>query len=273
MAEGWARALKNDVIESYSAGIETHGLNPRAVKVMAEVGVDIAGHRSKNVGELEDIEFDYVVTVCGHANENCPHFPGKVKIVHVGFDDPPQLAQSATSEEEALGHYRRVRDEIRDFVESLPASLLKEASMSSNADEAVKMLCEGFNCAQAILTCCGKGLPIDRDTALAVAGPFGAGMGKTGKTCGAVTGALMVIGLKHPRLDPKDDESKQVTIRLTRELMARFEARNGSIVCKDLLGCDLSTPEGVEKFKALDLIHRVCHKAVRDAAEILNEIL
>lgn len=123
MAEGWTRALKGDVIEPYSAGIETNGMNPKAVKVMAEAGVDISGQRSKNVSELEDIDFDYVVTVCSHANENCPRFPGKAKIVHVGFDDPPKLARGAASEDEALGHYRRVRDEIRDFVQGLPEKL------------------------------------------------------------------------------------------------------------------------------------------------------
>ncbi len=126
MAEGWARHLKGDVIEAHSAGIETHGLNPLAVKVMAEAGVDISGQRSKLVGELADVEFDYVVTVCGHANEHCPIFPGKTSVVHVGFDDPPKLAADAKTEEEALAHYRRVRDEIKAFVETLPESLRSE---------------------------------------------------------------------------------------------------------------------------------------------------
>jgi len=126
MAEGWAKALKSDAIEAYSAGIETHGLNPNAVKVMAEAGVDISGHRSKNVADLMDVPFDYVVTVCGHANETCPMFPGKAKVVHVGFDDPPALAKEAKSEQEALNCYRRVRDEIRAFVETLPQSLDKK---------------------------------------------------------------------------------------------------------------------------------------------------
>ncbi|MBN1442655.1 MAG: arsenate reductase ArsC [Planctomycetes bacterium] len=127
MAEGWARHLKGDVIEPHSAGIATHGLNPSAVKVMAEAGVDISGHRSKHVSELRDLAFDYVVTVCGHANENCPVFPGTTRVVHVGFDDPPALAKTATSEEEALGHYRRVRDEIRAFVERLPEALAESS--------------------------------------------------------------------------------------------------------------------------------------------------
>jgi arsenate reductase len=123
MAEGWARRLKGEVIEPYSAGIETHGLNPSAVKVMAEAGVDISGHRSKHLDELRNIPFDYVVTVCDHANESCPVFPGKVKRVHVSFDDPPRLAKNARTEEEALSHYRRVRDEIRAFVGKLPEAL------------------------------------------------------------------------------------------------------------------------------------------------------
>ena len=123
MAEGWARALKSDVIEPYSAGIETHGMNAAAVKVMAEAGVDITGQRSKKVDELINVPFDAVVTVCGHAHETCPMWLGQAgMVVHVGFDDPPRLAQGA-SEEEALGHYRRVRDEIRAFVAGLPESL------------------------------------------------------------------------------------------------------------------------------------------------------
>lgn len=123
MAEGWTRHLKADAIEPYSAGIETHGLNPNAVRVMEEAGVDISRHHSKHVRELEGIDFDYVITVCGHANENCPVFPGKAKIIHVGFDDPPKLAAEARTEEEALKHYRRVRDEIKAFVQSLPEAL------------------------------------------------------------------------------------------------------------------------------------------------------
>ena len=124
MAEGWARALKGDVIEPYSAGIEMHGLNPLAVKVMAEAGVDISGQRSKKVDELDAVDFDYVVTVCGHANETCPMWlKGKAKVIHVGFDDPPALAKGAKTEAEAFAHYRRVREEIRAFVESLPHCL------------------------------------------------------------------------------------------------------------------------------------------------------
>ncbi len=126
MAEGWARRLKEGILDAYSAGIETHGLNAKAVAVMAEAGVDISGHRSKLVSELPEIDFEYVVTVCGHADEHCPLFPDATKVVHVGFDDPPKLAAFATSDEEALTHYRRVRDEIRAFVETLPVGLASQ---------------------------------------------------------------------------------------------------------------------------------------------------
>ena len=122
MAEGWARRLKGDVIEPYSAGIEKHGINPHAVKVMAEAGVDISKQYSKTPADLGPVQFDYVVTVCGDANEQCPIFPGKAKVVHVGFDDPPKLTRHLPDGEEKLSVYRRVRDEIRKFVESLPAT-------------------------------------------------------------------------------------------------------------------------------------------------------
>ena len=124
MAEGWARHLKSDEIEAHSAGIEAHGLNPHAVAVMHEAGVDIRDQKSQTVSDLGGVTFDVVVTVCGHADEHCPNFSGAPRIVHVGFDDPPKLALAASNEEEALGHYRRVRDEIRAFIETLPAALL-----------------------------------------------------------------------------------------------------------------------------------------------------
>jgi len=123
MAEGFARALRPEDIEAWSAGVEKHGLNPDAVRVMAEVGVDISGRSSKLTDELPDIPFDYIVTLCGHANEHCPYFPGLARRVHAGFDDPPSLAAGAKSEEERLAPYRRVRDEIRAFVAGLPENL------------------------------------------------------------------------------------------------------------------------------------------------------
>jgi arsenate reductase len=125
MAEGWARHLKGDVIEPYSAGVEPHGLDPRAVEVMAEADVDISGQHAKHVDEVSDIPFDYVATVCDDARERCPFFPGKAGIVHVSFEDPSQLVKVTRSDEEALNAYRRIRDEIRAFVETLPDELSK----------------------------------------------------------------------------------------------------------------------------------------------------
>jgi len=123
MAEGWARALKRDVIEPYSAGTDPHGMNPLAVRVMAEAGVDIRAQRSKHVDELKDVSFDYVVTVCDSANEACPTFPPPATRIHFGFDDPPRLAKTARTKEEELAHYRRVRDGIGAFVRTLPEAL------------------------------------------------------------------------------------------------------------------------------------------------------
>ncbi len=116
MAEGFARSLYSDDLEPYSAGIETHGLNPFAVKVMAEVGIDISRHRSKLLTDLSDISFDLVITVCDHAAETCPVFPGEAKVLHQSFPDPPKLAQDAKTEEEVLEAYRSVRDQIRTYV-------------------------------------------------------------------------------------------------------------------------------------------------------------
>jgi arsenate reductase (thioredoxin) len=123
MAEGWARALRPGDIDAYSAGTNPQGMNRLAVRAMAEAGVDISRHESKHLDALSGITFDYVVTVCGNAHESCPVFTGGAKVVHFGFDDPPALAKGAASDDEAMPHYRRVRDEIRRFVETLPQAL------------------------------------------------------------------------------------------------------------------------------------------------------
>ncbi len=125
MAEGWARRLKAESIEAYSGGVAPHGVDPRAVRAMAEAGADISDQTSKHVDTLEGIEFDYVVTLCNNARESCPFFPAKTRVVHAGFDDPPALAANAQSDEEAMAHYRRVRDEIKSYIEKLPEALTK----------------------------------------------------------------------------------------------------------------------------------------------------
>ena len=118
MAEGWARALHSDTLDAFSAGTNPHGLNSLAVRAMAEAGVDISKHASKRPEEVPR-PIHVVFTVCDAAHENCPTIPGAL-VVHAGFDDPPRLARGAKDEEEAMRHYRRVRDEIRAWVADLP---------------------------------------------------------------------------------------------------------------------------------------------------------
>ena len=120
MAEGWARRLWPDVFDVYSAGLVAHGLNQKAVQVMAERDIDLSSHTSKTLKDLSSSQFDFVITVCDHAAESCPIFPGKTKRFHQGFEDPPKLAEQAKNEEEALHQYRKVRDEIGEFVKKLP---------------------------------------------------------------------------------------------------------------------------------------------------------
>lgn len=126
MAEGWARALKSDVLEPYSAGTDPHGMNPLAVRAMREAGVDISSHTSKRPSDI-GVTFDLVVTVCGHADEHCPSFPG-ARVVHAGFDDPPKLAASAKTDDDRMPHYRRVREEIRLFVAGIDSILPKRTT-------------------------------------------------------------------------------------------------------------------------------------------------
>ena len=123
MAEGWARELKGDIIEPFSAGIETHGLNPLAVEVMREVGVDISGHRSSHIDEFNLKKFAYLITVCDHAHESCPVVPPSSRVIHQGFDDPPRLAADLQDKQAILACYRRVRDQIKQYIETLPQSL------------------------------------------------------------------------------------------------------------------------------------------------------
>ena len=123
MAEAWARRLQTDRIEPHSAGVDPKGIDPKAIEAMAEAGIDISTQISKSIDDLGNLEFDYVITLCDNAREACPFFPAKTRVVHAGFDDPPRLAEGSQTEEEAMAHYRRVRDEIRTFVEKLPELL------------------------------------------------------------------------------------------------------------------------------------------------------
>jgi len=123
MAEGWAKYLKKDLFQSFSAGIEKHKLDPLAIQVMAEEGIDISKQKPKLISELEDNRFDYVITICEDANSNCPVFPGKGKRIHHGFDNPPKIAKTLETQADILSLYRRVRDEIREFISKMPSNL------------------------------------------------------------------------------------------------------------------------------------------------------
>jgi len=126
MAEAWTNKLKGDQFDAYSAGVEPKQIDPRAVKAMAEAGIDISKQRSKDIDSFGDMEFDYVVTLCDNARESCPFFPARTRLMHKVFDDPPRLAEGLNGEEEAMSHYRRVRDEIRAFIKNLPESLRED---------------------------------------------------------------------------------------------------------------------------------------------------
>ena len=129
MAEGWTRHLKGDQIKAFSAGIETHGLNPHMIKVMDEAGVDVSNQKSENIRDFAEHDLDVVITVCGHAHETCPVFPANCKVVHTGFPDPPkmakELAEKGATEEEQLDCYRTVRDKIKEYILTLPESLIE----------------------------------------------------------------------------------------------------------------------------------------------------
>ena len=120
MAEAWTCLLKGNRFDAYSAGVQPKPIDPRAIKAMAEAGIDISEQKSKDVDVFGNMEFDYVITLCDNARESCPYFPAKTKLIHQGFADPPKLAEEAKNEEEAMAPYRRVRDEIKAFVETLP---------------------------------------------------------------------------------------------------------------------------------------------------------
>ncbi len=143
----------------------------------------------------------------------------------------------------------------------------------SKVEDAVGCFSKRFNCAQAVLSAYSEGLGLDKETALKMASPFGAGMARMGETCGAVTGAFMVMGLKHGRSRVEDEQAKEKTYELMHEFMRKFKERNTSILCNVLLGFDISTPEGRKLAAEKDTHANLCPKYVRDAAEILEQLL
>ncbi|MCY2927972.1 MAG: C-GCAxxG-C-C family protein [Planctomycetota bacterium] len=145
--------------------------------------------------------------------------------------------------------------------------------MTTNPEDAVALFQEGYNCAQSVFVACSRQYGLDRQTALRVAQAFGGGMGRTGSVCGAVTGALMVIGFKRAALDPKDTQAKLDAHQLAREFLAAFKDRHESLLCRELLGADMSTPEGLKQVQEKGLHQSVCQPLLRSAAEIIEKVL
>jgi len=143
----------------------------------------------------------------------------------------------------------------------------------NRAEDAVSLFKEGFNCSQSVLTSYASELGLKRELALKVGTSFGGGMARMGKTCGAVTGAFMVIGLKYGRVSAQDEQTRDKNYGIVREFVNRFTARNGSVVCRELLDCDISTPEGLKLAQDNKLFENVCPKFVRDAAEIVAQLI
>jgi C_GCAxxG_C_C family probable redox protein len=143
----------------------------------------------------------------------------------------------------------------------------------NRAEDAVSFFKEGFNCSQSVFASHASEFGLSREVALKISTSFGGGMARMGKTCGAVTGAFMVIGLKHGRTSAQDEQTRDRNYEIVREFVKRFKARNGSIVCRELLDCDLSTPEGLKLAQDNNLFENVCPKFVSDAADILAQLI
>lgn len=143
----------------------------------------------------------------------------------------------------------------------------------SRIEEALSNFRDNFNCAQSVFGAFAPHYGLDRDKAMKISSGFGGGMGRSGRTCGAVTGAYMVIGLKNGMGISKDTEAKDNTYKIITEFSNLFQEKNESMMCKEILGCDITTPEGIAYFTQNELLEKKCFECVKSAAEILDEIL
>ena len=143
----------------------------------------------------------------------------------------------------------------------------------SSTDKAVKLFKEGFNCSQAVCAAYAEQYGLNRDFALRISGGFGGGIGRTGEVCGALSGAIIIIGLKHSGVRADDKAARLKTYEVVREFLKRFRSRNNSVLCRELIGCDISTAEGFKRAMDEKIIATRCPKFIRDAAEILEEIV
>ncbi|MGE5507001.1 MAG: C-GCAxxG-C-C family (seleno)protein [Chitinophagales bacterium] len=241
MAEGWANALHNGRIEAFSAGTDPGEVNPLAVKVMAEAGVDISGHRSKHLGEFLGQPFDYVVTLCDSAQAACPVFPGAKQTVHAGFPDP---AQATGKPDEIQAEFRRVRDQLKDFVAGLPRSLEVRVAAEAARHKAEQMYADGrFFCSEAVFLVANEylGHPVP-DEMVRLASGFPVGIGTSGCTCGAIAGGVMALGLRYGRTEA--GAPMPGMLEAAKELHDRFKSRRKSTCCRVLTkGMTLGSPE------------------------------
>lgn len=245
MAEAWANALHRGRIEAFSAGTEPSVVNPLAVKVMAEAGVDISSHRSKHLREFLGQPFDYVVTLCDSAQAACPVFPVAKQTVHAGFPDPAK-ADGTPAESEAA--FRRVRDQLHDFVAGFPRSLETAVAAEAARHKAEEMYRTGqYFCSEAVFQVANEylGRPVP-DEMVRLASGFPVGIGRSGCTCGAIAGGVMALGLKYGRTEA--GAPMPGMLEVAKELHDRFKSRRKSTCCRVLTkGMTLGSPDHLKQ--------------------------
>jgi arsenate reductase len=266
IAEGYLRHFAGGRADVYSAGVETHGVNPHAVATMKEDGIDISGHTSNNVDEYRDIDFDYVITVCDNARELCPYFPTKAAKFHQNFPDP---AKAQGTETEVMAEFRRMRDLIKAYCKQFVNQFI-HVDLS---ERAVGKFREGYNCAQSVLYAF-IGNRMDEDLAMNISIGFGAGMARKQEVCGAVSGGIMVLGLTYGDDGDNIKEKTNHVYGKVQRLIGRFIEEKNTINCAELLnGCNLLTDEGQASFQKNHLKENVCCGCVALTCRILEEII
>ena len=272
MAHGFLQSFDKR-LQVYSAGTHASGIvHPIAIQVMKETGIDISNHTSDSIEMYLDEAWDYVITVCGGANESCPAFIGNVKHrLHKGFDDP---SFCIGTHEEVMNEFRRVRDEIKTAFRILYDEQIKSSINMEHSEKALAYFDNSFNCAQSVLAAFGNELGQTEDESLRVACAFGGGIGRQQLTCGALTGAAMAIGLKFGKAKNDADEKKVETYQKTVQLFDEFSTLNGTTVCRELLdNLDMRNEKEYATMVERNLFHTHCRKFVADAVQITEQII
>ena len=272
MAHGFLQSFDR-TLKVYSAGTYASGqLNPKAVLVMKEAGVDISHHTSDAIDMYLDEEWDYVITVCGGANESCPAFTGNVKHrLHMGFDDP---SHAEGTPEFIMSEFYRVRDEIKAGFRKFCDEQLQKQLLPDRAVKALQYFDGSFNCAQSVLASFAGELGLSEDESLRVACAFGGGMGRQQYTCGAVTGAAMALGLKFGKGLHDEEEKKKFTYEKTVQLFEEFERIHGSTTCRHLLeNLDMRDEKEHAIIVERNLFNSSCRTYVADAVKIAEKII